>query len=73
MLNVPPRFPSLHDIAPVGTIGRFDVSVSVAVNCTWDPGVIGIIFGTMVVVTVCSTLAVKVDVEELPECVPSPP
>lgn len=36
-LNVPPPLLSFHDIVPVGVLGKFDVSVTVAVNVMDDP------------------------------------
>ena len=36
-LNIPPAFPSLHDIIPVGVVGELEVSVTVTVNVACDP------------------------------------
>ena len=36
-LNIPPMFPSLHVIVPVGIFCEFDVSVIVAVTVTCPP------------------------------------
>ena len=36
--NVPPPFPSLHDMELVGVIGELELSAIVAVNVTWPPG-----------------------------------
>src|SRR5574337_1194644 len=37
-LNAPPTLPSLHDIVPVGVLGKLDVSVIFAENDIEDPG-----------------------------------
>lgn len=37
-LNVPPTLPSLHDMVPVGVLGKLDVSVIFTENDIEDPG-----------------------------------
>ena len=49
-LNMPPVFPSLHDMVPVGVVGELEVSVTVTVNVTWAPEFTVDGFGVTVVV-----------------------
>ena len=63
-LNAPPTLPSLHDIVPVGVLGKLDVSVIFAENDIEDPGCtvarlgvialeVGSTVTTVVVVLIC--------------------
>ena len=36
-LNVPPAFPSLHNMTPVGLIGALEASTTVTVSVVCDP------------------------------------
>ena len=69
-LNVPPAFPSLQDMVPVGV--ELDTSEIVAVNVTGVPGYTVIEFGEIVVVVSWITFTFKDDVPELPEWKESP-
>ncbi|MGI0018014.1 MAG: hypothetical protein ACREA1_04855 [Nitrosotalea sp.] len=47
-LNAPPTLPSLHDIVPVGILGKPEVSVIFTENDIEDPGCTVAIFGVIV-------------------------
>jgi hypothetical protein len=73
VLNTPPKLLSLHNIMPVGTIGKLEVSVSKTVSCTLDPEGMLLALDVIARVTSEATFDVIVDVPVLPECVLSPP
>ena len=59
-LNVPPADPALQVIVPVGVVGEFEVSFTVAVSITEPPAVI--LFGLPVTVRDVESMGGVVDV-----------
>ncbi len=63
-LNVPPTFPSLQVIVPVGVFCEFVVSVTVAVNVSVSPGEYADGFGDTVTDVGESEFVVRINVPE---------
>jgi hypothetical protein len=61
-LNVPPVLPSVQVTMPDGAVGKLDVSVTDAVNCTWDPWFIATALGVTVVVVLGNRFTDNVNV-----------
>ena len=72
-INEPPAPPSLHDTEPVGEVGEFDVSVTVALNIMAVPDTKVPEFGVIATVVVCADDIASDAVPELVLCVLSPP